>query len=166
MESSRQRYTMAIEIKVLQRGDESTLMNTAAEVFDNPIDPELTREFLADPRHHIAVAIDDGLVVGFASGIHYIHPGKPPELWINEVALAPAHRRRGLGKAVLRALLEVGRDHNCTVAWVLTYQNNVAAMALYSSVGGTEGADDSGAGNAMLGYSFALTDKSERGPSN
>ena len=147
---------MASEIKVLQRGDESVLMNVAAGVFDNPIDAELTREFLEDPRHHIAVAIDDGLVVGFASGVHYIHPDKPPELWINEVAVAPTHRRRGLGTAVLKALLEVGRAHNCTVAWVLTDRTNVAAMALYSSVGGTEGADDTSPADAMLGYSFAL----------
>ncbi len=147
---------MAIEIKVLQRGDEGILMSVAADVFDNPIDAELTREFLEDPRHHIAVAIADGLVVGFASGVHYIHPDKPPELWINEVALAPTHRRRGLGTAVLKALLEVGRTHNCMVAWVLTDRNNAAAMALYSSVGGTEGADDKSPTDAMLGYSFAL----------
>jgi ribosomal protein S18 acetylase RimI-like enzyme len=157
---------MAIEIKVLQCGDESILMNVAAQVFDNPVDAELTREFLEDPRHHIAVVIDDGLVVGFASGVHYIHPDKPPELWINEVALAPTHRRRGLGKAVLKALFEVGRTQNCTVAWVLTDRNNIAAMALYSSVGGTEGADDVGPADAMLGYSFALTDARKRGPSN
>ena len=149
---------MAIEIKVLQRGDESILMNVAAEVFDNPIDAQLTREFLEDPRHHIAVAIDDGLVVGFASGVHYIHPDKPPELWINEVGLTPTHRRRGLGKALLKALFDVARAQNCTVAWVLTYRTNVAAMALYSSVGGTEGADHSGPSKAMLGYTFALTD--------
>src|SRR5437773_1610012 len=48
------------------------------------------------------------LVVGFASGVHYIHPDKPPELWINEVALAPTRRRRGLGTAVLKSLFEVG----------------------------------------------------------
>ena len=149
---------MSITIKVLQRGDETILMNIAPEVFDNPINMEFTKEFLADPRHHIAVAIDDGLVVGFASGVHYIHPDKLPELWINEVGLAPTHRRRGLGKAVLKALLEVGRVHNCTTAWVLTYRTNVAAMALYSSLGGTEGADDSGPANAMVGYSFTLTD--------
>jgi aminoglycoside 6'-N-acetyltransferase I len=147
---------MAIEIKVLQRGDERVLRNVAAEVFDNAIDAELTREFLEDPRHHIAVAIDDGLVVGFASGVHYIHPDKPAELWINEVAMAPTHRRRGLGKAVLKALLEVGRVHGCKVAWVLTDRNNVAAMALYAAVGGTEGADDTGPADAMIGYSFRL----------
>jgi ribosomal protein S18 acetylase RimI-like enzyme len=157
---------MATEIKVLRRGDESTLMNVAAEVFDNPIDPKLAREFLEDPRHHIAVAIDDALVVGFASGVHYIHPDKPAELWINEVGLAPTHRRRGLGKAVLKALFEVGKAHNCKVAWVLTDRGNVAAMALYSSVGGTEGADDTESGEAMLGYSFALTGASKPGPSD
>jgi hypothetical protein len=39
---------MAIEIKVLYRGDDSILTNVAAEVFDKPVDPELTREFLED----------------------------------------------------------------------------------------------------------------------
>jgi len=157
---------MTIEIRVLQHGDESILMNVAVEVFDNPIDANLTREFLEDPRHHIAVAIDDGLVVGFASGVHYVHPDKPPELWINEVGIAPTHRRRGLGKAVLTALLEAGRAQNCTVAWVLTYRSNAAAMALYLSAGGTEGSDDSGPSNAMLGYSFALTEECTREPSS
>jgi ribosomal protein S18 acetylase RimI-like enzyme len=147
---------MAIEIRVLTAGDDSILGNVAADVFDNSIDPELASEFLADPRHHIAVAIDNGLVVGFASGVHYIHPDKPPELWVNEVAIAPTHRRRGLGKAVMQALFEAGREHHCRAAWVLTHRSNPAAMALYSSVGGTEGADDSGPSDAMLGYSFKV----------
>jgi hypothetical protein len=80
---------MTVEIKVLRSGDESVLANVAAEVFDNPIDADLTAEFLGDPRHHLAVAIDDGLVIGFASAIHYVHPDKPPQMWINEVAIAP-----------------------------------------------------------------------------
>lgn len=149
---------MAIEIKVLHCGDEAVLSNVAADVFDNPIDPKLTAEFLADHRHHIAVAIDDGLVVGFASAVHYIHPDKLPELWINEVAFAPTYRRRGLGKAVLKALFEVGRGLNCTEAWVLTDRSNVAAMALYLSAGGIEGVGGAGPSNPMVGYSFALTD--------
>ena len=142
---------------MLQRGDEHVLTHVTAGLFDNRIDPDLTAEFLGDPRHHIAVAVDEGLVVGFASGVHYVHPDKPPQLWINEVAVAATHRRRGLGKAVLSTLFEVGRAHRCKVAWVLTDRTNVAAMALYSSLGGTEGADDEGPSDATLGYSFALT---------
>jgi ribosomal protein S18 acetylase RimI-like enzyme len=149
--------TGAIAAKVLREGDDSVLTNVAAEVFDNPVDADLTREFLADPRHHIAVAIDDGLVVGFASAVHYVHPDKQPELWINEVSVAPTHRRRGLAKAMLRLLFQVGRERNCTVAWVLTDRHNRAAMALYSSAGGTEGADGEGPSDATLGYSFELT---------
>ncbi|WP_332768143.1 GNAT family N-acetyltransferase [Phenylobacterium sp.] len=145
---------MAVEIKILQSGDDAVLANVADDVFDNPVIPALTREFLADPRHHIAVAVDDGLVVGFASGVHYVHPDKPAELWINEVGVAPSHHGQGLGKAVMRALLQVGRDHGCREAWVLTNVGNAAARALYVSVGGTEGADDSE--DAAIGYSFEL----------
>lgn len=154
--ASRSRLAIAIDIRILGRGDEGVLLNVAPDVFDNPLDPELTREFLADPRHHIAVAIEDGLVVGFASGVDYVHPDKPRELWINEVGVAPAYRRRGLGKAVLQALLDAGRTRNCTAAWVLTDRSNEAATALYASVGGTEGADDSSPNNALVGYSFEL----------
>ncbi|HEY4838371.1 MAG TPA: GNAT family N-acetyltransferase [Candidatus Acidoferrales bacterium] len=157
---------MAIEVKVLRCGDEKVLMNVAAGVFDNPINPEFTREFLEDKRHHIAVAIDDGVVVGFASGVHYIHPDKPPELWINEVGVAPTHRRRGLGKAVMCALLEVGRANKCKMAWVLTDRHNAAAMRLYASIGGTEGADDSGTSNVTQGYSFDLSERCVFGASD
>lgn len=149
---------MTIEIKILHRGDETILTNVATGVFDNPIDPKLTAEFLVDHRHHIAVAVDNGLVVGFASGVHYIHPDKPPELWINEVAVAPTCRRRGLGKAVLKALFEVGRALNCTEAWVLTDRSNQAATALYLSAGGTEGVGGAGPSKPMVGYSFTLMD--------
>ncbi|HXW83126.1 MAG TPA: GNAT family N-acetyltransferase [Candidatus Binataceae bacterium] len=145
---------MAIEVKVLHAGDDHVLMKVAPEVFDYPVDPALVHEFLVDPRHHIAVAIDDGVVVGFASAVHYIHPDKPPELWINEVGLAPTHRRRGLGKAVLQSLFEVARAQRCKMAWVLTDRSNTAAMALYKSVGGKEGVDDARPDEAMLGFRF------------
>jgi predicted GNAT family acetyltransferase len=62
-------------------------------------------------------------------------PDKAPQLWINKVAVARQYRRQGLGKAVLGALFDVARIHRCTVAWVLTDQTNLAAMALYASVG-------------------------------
>ena len=147
---------MEIEIRVLRRGDDRLLLGAAEGVFDNPVDPALTREFLEDPRHHIAVAIECGVVVGFASAVHYVHPDKPPELWINEVGLAPTHRGRGLGKLLLRALFDVGRTHNCRAAWVLTDHGNRAAMALYKSVGGLDGADDDRPDEQIVAYHFTL----------
>lgn len=126
-----------MEIKLLRAGDEHLLEACAPEVFDDPIVPESVREFLADPRHHIAVAVDRGTVVGFASAVHYIHPDKKqPELWINEVAVAPEYRRRGLAKQILQTLFDKARELGCKEAWVLTEPGNVAANALYRSAGG------------------------------
>jgi GNAT superfamily N-acetyltransferase len=145
---------MNCAIKILGPGDEHILQNVAADLFDNPINAAWTTEFLEDSRHHIAVAVCDRLVVGFASAVHYIHPDKSPELWVNEVAVAPTHRGLGLGKALLSALFELGKAYNCVTAWVLTNRSNAEAMALYSSIGGIEGGG--GIGNAVVGYSFDL----------
>lgn len=127
---------MAIAIKILSKDDTSMLNNVAPDVFDDPLDRARTKEFLADPRHHLAVAIEDNLVVGFVSAVHYVHPDKPrPELWINEVSVAENHRRQGLGKRLLLAIFEVARELKCKDAWVLTDRENSAAMSLYSTVG-------------------------------
>ena len=134
---------MAIEIRILDREDRSVLDQVAPGVFDHTVDPRLADEFVDDARHHIVVALEDGVVVGFASGVHYIHPDKAPELFINEVGIAPTHHRQGLGKAVVTSLLEVGRRLGCGEAWVLTDRDNAAAMALYASAGGEEAVDPS-----------------------
>jgi ribosomal protein S18 acetylase RimI-like enzyme len=128
---------MALEIKLLGRQDAGVLANVAPDVFDDPIDVGRANEFLADPRHHLAVAVEDGLVVGFLSAVHYVHPDKPrPELWINEVGVAATHRRRGLGTRLLRAVFALARGLGCAEAWwVLTDRANTAAMRLYAAAG-------------------------------
>lgn len=145
---------MNVEVRLLRSGDEAVLARVAEEVFDNAIDPNLTREFLADPRHHIAVALDDGLVVGFASGLHYVHPDKSAELWINEVAVARSHQRQGVGRSLMAELLAHGRALGCVNAWVLTDRDNEAARALYAKSGGVEGAE--GLGESLRGFAFDL----------
>jgi GNAT superfamily N-acetyltransferase len=144
-----------IDIKVLDADDAGILRNVAPAVFDDPIDMQAADAFLRDPRHHLAVALDDDVVVGFVSAVHYVHPDKPrPELWINEVGVAPTHQGRGLGKALMQTMLETARRIGCAEAWVLTDRANVAAMRLYSSSGGTEPSDH-------VMYTFHLDDNTE-----
>jgi ribosomal protein S18 acetylase RimI-like enzyme len=143
-------------ICLLGPGDEAVLANVAGEVFDNPIDPALARAFLADPRHHIVVALDGDLVVGFVSAVDYIHPDKPAELWINETGVAPTHQGRGIAKQIINAMLDHGRAIGCTSAWVLTDRANAAANALYRAVGAVEGADHDHDNQDMIGYAFDL----------
>lgn len=129
---------MNVEIRILGAGDGELFANVAPDVFDGPPVPRWSEEFLADPRHHLAVAVAAGRLVGMASAVHYVHPDKPPELWINEVAVAPPHRGAGVGRRLLHALLEHGRALGCVEAWVLTDRSNAAARRLYASVGGEE----------------------------
>ena len=144
-----------VEIRLLRTGDEEVLENVAPGVFDNAIDRDLAREFLADPRHHLVVATSGGVVVGMASAVHYIHPDKPMELWVNEVGVAPSHRQRGIGKRVLMALLDHGRALGCTGAWLGAEESNVAARRLYVSAGGEEA--------PMVYVTFELGGKSPSG---
>ena len=125
-----------LTIKALSTSDLATLLNVADDVFDNPVEEKYAAEFLNDPRHHIVAAIDDGVIIGFASAVHYIHPDKPPELWINEVGVAPSHQGKGVGKAIMKEMLRLGNELGCKTAWVLTEKENAAANGLYKSVGG------------------------------
>ena len=144
---------MAIEIKILYEDEASVLNYIALDVFDNPLDVERTREFLKDPRHHLVVAIDQAQVVGFISAVHYVHPVKPnSELWINEVGVAPTHHGQGIGKAMMKSLLNLARELNCSEAWVLTERTNLAAMKLYASAGGQEAPIDT------VMFNFFLSD--------
>src|SRR3954469_5745113 len=108
---------MGVTIRLLGPGDAPVLDRVAPDVFDNEIDPRRTAEFLADARHHLAVAIEGDRVVGMASGVHYIHPDKPPELWVNEVGVAPPYQAQGIGRRLLQALFDRGRELGCRQAW-------------------------------------------------
>ena len=130
-----------LEIRVLESSEASVLDDDSPDVFDEAVEPNWTREFYADPRHHLAVAIDNGMVVGMASGVHYVHPDKPPELWINEVGVADSHQKQGIGKRLLAALLDHSKRLGCTQAWVLTEDDNVAAQRLYAAAGGRQEAE-------------------------
>lgn len=140
-----------VTIRVLGPGDGAVLDNVADDVFDGPVDPRWSAEFFADPRHHLAVALDADLVVGMASAVCYVHPDKAPQLWINEVGVAPTHQNRGVAKRLVAALLDLARSLGCVEAWVATERTNPAAMRVYAAVGGEESPD------VIVMYTYKLT---------
>ena len=127
---------MPLEIRLLGRDDAPVLDHVAAGVFDHPVDPARTREFLDDARHHLAVAVEDGCVVGMASAVHYVHPDKAPQLFVNEVAVAPTHQSRGIARQLFALMLAHGRALGCTEAWVGTEETNTHARRLYAGADG------------------------------
>lgn len=104
-----------VTVRILSAAEHPILSHVEADVFDNVVDPLLAQEFLSDPRHHLAVAIaQDGRLVGMASAVHYVHPDKPPQMFIDEVGLSQAHEGQGLGRRLVPALLERAAELGCT----------------------------------------------------
>ena len=106
----------------------------ALATYDGPGDPEA---LLADPRTLMLVAFDGVRPVGFvlAHELPRRH-GDRSKLFVYEVDMAEAHRRRGIAKALLARLGDFARERGIRVGFVLTDADNAAGNALYRSVGG------------------------------
>ena len=142
--------TDSVAIRLLGPGDAHVLDRVALDVFDEALVPELVHEFFADPRHHIAVAIESDTVIGVVSSFHYVHPDKKPQMWINEVMVAPDRRRRGIASRLIRRMVDHAHDLGCTDVWLLTERDNIPARSLYESLEGEEFA------GGVVGFSFKL----------
>ncbi len=76
--------------------------------------------------------------MAFASATMLLHPDKPPALFVNELGTREPYQRRGLGRAVLMALIERARTEGCKGIWLGTEMDNAPARALYQALGGQE----------------------------
>ena len=125
---------MNIDIRRLDPDSAGLLQRIAPDVFDYQIDPAQLQAFLDDDRHIMVIAVDDDTVVGMASAVEYFHPDKDPQMWINEVGVASTHRKQGIGRRLVVALLEVAQERGCESAWLGTDVDNEAAQACFGSV--------------------------------
>ena len=125
---------MTITFALASRNDADQFQQIAQDVFDSDVSAALLEAFLFDQRHHIVIAKDGEMIIGFASAVDYIHPDKPREMWINEVGVGGAWRGQGIAKKLLSLMLNHCHELGCAEAWVLTEPENAAANALYRSI--------------------------------
>jgi ribosomal protein S18 acetylase RimI-like enzyme len=127
---------MSVEIRRLGPGDEGLFARIADDVFDHAVDRDVLAAYLATPGHHFVIAVADGEVVGQVAAVVHRHADlRPVELYVDEVAVAPAYRRQGVARRMLDEMLELGRELGCAEAWVGTEADNVPATAIYESRG-------------------------------
>ncbi|MEO0679819.1 MAG: GNAT family N-acetyltransferase [Pseudomonadota bacterium] len=69
-----------------------------------------------------------------------LRPGQTLQglVWLKDLYVARAHRRRGAGEAATRAVIAWARDHGIGRVDLTTGHDNAAARALYASLGGKE----------------------------
>lgn len=125
---------MSVSIVQIDMSNTSLLDRVAADVFDGPVLKERLEAFLADGRHVLLVAVEDGQVVGQASGMEYLHPDKPSQFFFNEVGVSPAWTSRGIGRLLSAALISEARARGCGSIWLATAADNVPAHRCFEAV--------------------------------
>ena len=111
----------------------------AAALFDNAPRVDATERFLLEPGHHLLIAYVGDQPAGFVTGVEMVHPDKGTEMFLYELGVDEAHRGRGIGRALVSALATLARERDCYGMWVLTDDDNAAAMGAYRSAGGIVG---------------------------
>ena len=126
---------MELEIRQVKPGDVALFDRVADAVFDERVDPGRLAAYLAEPGHHMLVALRAGEVVAQVAAVIHRHPDKPTELYIDEVGVTPALQRQGIARAMLEQMLALGKALGCAEAWVGTETDNGPARGLYESRG-------------------------------
>jgi len=137
-----------VDVRDLSDASAATLASLA-HLFDDAPRAEASRRFADETGHHLLVAYVDDEPAGFVSGVEITHPDKGTEMLLYELGVDDAHRRRGIGAELTRALEARARALGCVGMWVLTDDDNVAALATYRGAGASEESR-----HVMLGWSF------------
>ena len=116
------------------RGDEHT--ESVAEIerlcFSEPWSAESLLLLTKDENFGM-VAIDNGIVTAYGGMTCCLDEGS-----VTNIAVHPDFRRRGLGRAIVRAMLDEAKKRGIRSVFLEVRQSNEAAKALYFSEGFSE----------------------------
>jgi ribosomal protein S18 acetylase RimI-like enzyme len=124
-----------MEIRLISQEDLGFVLE-ASHLFDGPAQLDATQRFLCEQGHHLLIAYEEGQPAGFVSGVEVTHPDKGTEMFLYELGVDEQFRRRGIGRALIERLKTIAQERGCYAMWVITGQNNAAALAAYESSGG------------------------------
>jgi GNAT superfamily N-acetyltransferase len=128
-----------VEIRLLAPGDEHLAEQACQLYTTGAVEPAA---FLGVPGTALVVAVDDGHVVGCAYGHELVHPDGERTMLLYSLDVAEASRRRGIGTQLVNAFIEHARGLGCTEVWVLTEDDNAAALTTYAAAGGKREPED------------------------
>jgi len=135
---------MSVAIRRLGPGDEATLelLNREDADFDlegrsdalPPLKPIMAQRYLANPAVLHWVASKDGEVLGFLYCAHLLLRNEPgQELLLYEIGVRKAHRRTGVGRALLDHMARWMQSNDISVVWVCA--DNQVAVEFYRGCG-------------------------------
>lgn len=116
-------------------------------------DLEEGQKFLSNNDNALFVAFENDRAVGFLTA-HRLQrfDKRKAEVLLYEIGVHEDFRKKGIGKSLIKAVKQWAREVGADEVWVLTYNSNEAAMALYKSEAGEEDAP----GTRMFTYKIEI----------
>lgn len=123
-------------LRALEPGDLDEVGAIERACFSTPWSRQLFENELKQPELcHWLVLADPGAAAGERVAAYGGFWKAVDEAHFTNVAVRPQRQRRGLGRRLLRALLEKGRSLGCVRATLEVRPSNAGALALYESEG-------------------------------
>ena len=120
-----------ILIRPLEAGDLSAVARVERFSFSVPWSEESLKMLTAPPNYGFVATIG-GEIAGYIGIL-----GVLDELEVTNVATMPDLRRRGVGRALVNALLDYAREENFRRVTLEVRESNAPAIALYECIGFT-----------------------------
>lgn len=130
-------------IREITENDLDGLLQLYTQLHDNPIPEktaglsELWGKILADPDHHIIVAVEDGKIV--SSCVCVIIPNltheQRPYAFVENVVTDKEYRKRGLATACLDYAKKIAEGENCYKLMLLTGSKEESTLNFYRRAG-------------------------------
>lgn len=123
-----------VRIRKMALADLPSVMEIENQAFTNPWSVDMVKKELTQDWSTVLLLETWGpegwVVRGFAI-FWLVHD----EIHVLNVATHREHRRLGLGRLVMDAVIAFGRDHKCRIATLEVRRGNGAALGLYQSLG-------------------------------
>ncbi|WP_379550768.1 GNAT family N-acetyltransferase [Qipengyuania sp. DGS5-3] len=119
----------------IDQSNKDVLDKVAPGVFDEAIKPKRLERYLDNPFNWMALAVEDGLVIGQCMCVVHHHPDKETELYLDEIGTGDEHRRRGVAQSLMDAVFARADEAGIEEIWLGTEPDNVPARGLYEKTG-------------------------------
>lgn len=119
-------------IRPMEIMDIKRVMKVERAAYEFPWTPNIFRDCLR-VGYYCCVIEDNTEVIG-----HAVMSYAVGECHILNVCILPEYQRLGMGKRVIKQLLEVGERNGARIAFLEVRLSNIAAYRLYESLGFTE----------------------------
>ena len=92
--------------------------------------------FLENDFNYVIAAIESNRVIGFVLAYELQRYDKHNMMYIHEVDVLPAYRRKGIGSRLLEEVKRICKEKTLCKLFLVTTQSNIPACSLYEATGG------------------------------